>query len=97
MFAKIKRFFLDENYFNQAIATLGSSRWMRAVLFALLTSLVTGQIPLGSLGPYVYWLAPLIGGAAGAVAVGDKNVIAPLVAEKMNAENPALVPQVPVV
>lgn len=74
MFEDIQRFFLDSAFFHQTLANFTGNAKLRGALLAIALGIAGGQIPLGPLGPYLYWLNPLIALGAGAIAHGDKNV-----------------------
>ncbi len=75
MFALIKQFFDDAEFFKACISTVAGSRWVRGALLGLAAAIAGGQIPLGGLlGSKLYWAVPFIMAGAGSIAAGEKNV-----------------------
>lgn len=74
MLSLIKRFFTDADFCKECVSGLASNRWLRGLILGIGAGIAGGQIPVPSfIGKEMYWLVPLIFGAGGAVAVGEKN------------------------
>ncbi len=74
MFGLIARFFTDESYFADVMKGAAGSRWVRGALLAATAAVLSGSIPLGLSPTWMHLVAVVLGGAAGTVAVGERNV-----------------------